>query len=42
MQPMQRKHLFSSRGIGMPRLFVSLELSTRKLHVQLQGGLLGA
>ncbi len=26
MQPMQRRHVFSSRGIGMPRVFAKLQL----------------
>jgi hypothetical protein len=42
MQLMQRKHVFSSRGIDLPSLFDGLQLVCRELHLHLQCGLLGA
>ena len=42
MQPMQRKHVFNSWGIGMPRLFARLQLVCAEDNLLLQSGLLGA
>ncbi len=45
MLAMFPRHVFNSRrchSIHMPRLFASLQLSSRELGVHLQGGLLGA
>ena len=42
MQLMQRRHVFSSRGIDMPSLFDGLQLACREFHLHLQCWLLGA
>ncbi len=42
MQLMQRRHVFSSRGIDMPSLFAGLQFASRELHLHLHCGLLGA
>jgi hypothetical protein len=42
MHHMQRKHVFTSWGIGMPRLFDGLQLVCAEVNLHLQCGLLGA